>query len=955
MTDLSVRTTPRRIYVLIAFVLLVACGTIAASVLLIDTMDELSSSLSVHARDIRTEAALAHLWAEELIDGDPDVDPADIEKHFSAADRAVQLLAERLSSARRNIFLSSLSDIEPLLAVVSGDLAATRDIARTRIASPGQSKSGSPLDQRNDEAFHALMSATMKLEGRLFAAINAQRRTFHAIQSVLVGMSIIFAILSALAVRRHDRMRAADFAIIADRNGQLRANEQQLLASNQQLRATEQQLRASNQQLLANEQQLRASNQQLRATEQQLRATNQQLLAHQQALASSERRYRMLFSNMGEGVALHTIIHAPDGSPINYEITDVNAQYEAIIGIGRDQAVGKLSTDVYGTPRPPYLEEYARVAETGVPFRFEAYFPPLGRHYQISVSSFEPGSFATIFSDVTEQKKAEEILRKNEVRLASLLEISQYRGDSLHDLFDFALAKALALTASSNGCLFLYNPDTCRLELSSSSCAGRPGCSRSGEHAECLVEEMGLLRDATLRKAPIILNDMPADASAHAERPFSRCMIVPLLIEDRVVAVVAVAHRETPYETTDVRQLTLMMDTVMRIAERKRIEEETGLLETRMQKLESLGVLAGGIAHDFNNLLTAVLANISLAALSARDQTDVTRRLTEAERAVLRARDLTQQLLTFAKGGAPVKKIADLATVIQDACHFAVRGTNARCDFAFAPDLWHAEVDSGQIGQAINNLVINAVQAMPSGGVVAITSNNFVAEPDSDFRLQPGRYIRTTIRDNGIGIPSEYLQKIFDPYFTTKQKGSGLGLAVTHSIIRNHAGAITVDSSPGVGTAFDIFLPAAHTTAPAEHWSNRTVPTGSGRILIMDDEEFLRSTGREILETAGYDVAAAPDGDEAIRLYKEARDAGRPFDLVILDLTIPGGMGGRETLDNLRSIDPEVKAIVSSGYSNDPIMSDYGKFGFRGIIAKPYKIEDFFAAVTRVLGEQTKR
>lgn len=383
------------------------------------------------------------------------------------------------------------------------------------------------------------------------------------------------------------------------------------------------------------------------------------------------------------------------------------------------------------------------------------------------------------------------------------------------------------------------------------------------------------------------------------------------------------------------------------ITESKKIEEEL----IKAQKLESLGVLAGGIAHDFNNLLTAILGNVNLARMYVRPGDKVTTRLEEAEKASLRAKDLTQQLLTFSKGGAPVKKTTSISDILTDSVKFALRGSNIRCMFSIPDNLWPVEIDEGQISQVIHNLIINACQAMPSGGTIRVSAENVLLGPDHDLSLTLnfGKYVCLAVADEGHGIQSHLLSKIFDPYFTTKMKGSGLGLATSYSILKNHDGLLTVDSDLGAGATFRIYLPvSAKTELEKKSAKERPIP-GHGRILVMDDEEILRDFVGELLELLGYDVNFACDGVETITAYSRAREEGQPFDCVLMDLTIPGGLGGKETIQKLKELDPNVKAIVSSGYSDDPVMADFRKYGFCGVVAKPYDAEQLSEVLHKII------
>ena len=381
------------------------------------------------------------------------------------------------------------------------------------------------------------------------------------------------------------------------------------------------------------------------------------------------------------------------------------------------------------------------------------------------------------------------------------------------------------------------------------------------------------------------------------------------------------------------------------------ITDEQTIMEERLRasKLDSLGILAGGIAHDFNNILTAVIGNISFARMFAEPGNKQYSRLEEGEKAALRAKDLATQLLTFSKGGTPVRQTASLPELIQDSSAFALRGSNVRCEFDMAEDLHAVEIDQGQFSQVIHNLVINAVQAMPDGGVLRINAENISLDTESNIPLPYGKYAHLILKDHGAGISQDAIQHVFDPYFTTKEKGTGLGLATCYSIVKRHDGLITVESEVGEGTEFHIYLPASDKQILPVTDDNEEPIEGQGRILVMDDEEIIRELAVTSLEFLGYRVDAVEDGETCITSYQAAREKQDPYNVVIMDLTIPGGMGGVEAIQKLRELDPNVTAIVSSGYSSGPVMANYKEHGFKGVVAKPYKVEDLAKALSTLL------
>lgn len=394
---------------------------------------------------------------------------------------------------------------------------------------------------------------------------------------------------------------------------------------------------------------------------------------------------------------------------------------------------------------------------------------------------------------------------------------------------------------------------------------------------------------------------------------------------------------------------------VVDITTRKEMEEELNQRRMehdnlRIEKMNSIGILAGGIAHDFNNILTVILGNLSLAKRKIRSgpadvNSNVMKYLEETERASRQAMNLTKQLLTFAKGGSPILKECSIEETLKESVTFALHGSNIISKYNISDDLQSVEIDEGQINQVIHNITINAVHAMPMGGTIKIDAENVESCEVCSLPLREEGYVKISFEDSGIGIPNEYLSKIFDPYFTTKQQGSGLGLATSYSIIARHGGCITVDSEIGKGTTFSIYLKASNKKESNMLVTPKIEPCGRGRILVMDDQISIREFLKDSLISLGYEVICAKDGIEAVSLFREAE---KPFDLVILDLTVPGSMGGRETIEKIKEIDVNVKAIVSSGYNNDPIMSNPELHGFKGVIAKPYSTEELFEVIRKI-------
>ncbi|MEA3213009.1 MAG: two-component system, cell cycle sensor histidine kinase and response regulator CckA [Chthoniobacter sp.] len=521
--------------------------------------------------------------------------------------------------------------------------------------------------------------------------------------------------------------------------------------------------------------------------------------------------------------------------------------------------------------------------------------------------------FATRAAAEIERKRSEEALAAEKERLAVTL---RSIGDG-------------CITLDNEGKIIMVNPVAERLT----------GWTQDGAAGKPVSEVLHLLDERTRRRCQHTLQRIAQNGQA--EDMGGPTILVPRVGEERLVE-----SSSAPIRDRSGRKVGVVI--VLRdVTERQRLEEE----RQKAEKLESLGVVAGGIAHDFNNILTAILGNITLALTTGLEQT-VAERLSSARTATHRAQELAGQLLTFARGGAPVKEPTDVSRLLSDTVDCTLAGSHTVPDFHFSEGLWPVEADPGQLSQVIANLTTNADQAMPSGGTIHITAENLdLGDEPSVISLAAGRWVRFSLKDHGVGIQEQYLKKIFDPYFTTKPKGSGLGLATAYSVVKNHGGVIVVESEPGRGSTFSVYLPASDKPLKPVPTPDLPVPTGTGRVLVLDDEEAICMLVTCALEPLGYEVTEVQDGAIALAKYEEAMKEGRKFDLVISDLTMPGRMSGHEAIKRLRELDPEVRAIVSSGYANDPVMSRHEEYGFCGMIAKPYEIDALGRKVAEIMAQ----
>lgn len=460
-------------------------------------------------------------------------------------------------------------------------------------------------------------------------------------------------------------------------------------------------------------------------------------------------------------------------------------------------------------------------------------------------------------------------------------------------------------------------------------------------------------QEATGRPIEEVVRFLDDDRNGNGDHPVIHVLrggialhpLHPSSVCDRMLNERPVVYSVSPLRRSDGNLLGTVV--ILRdMTERIKLDQE----RLKASKLDSLGRLAGGIAHDFNNLLTAILGNLSMIQTWMNPKDHLFPFVSEAENASLRAKSLSLQLLTFAKGGSPLKKPLALQQLVFESANFALSGSSTLCHCDIPDNLWQVNADEGQIGQVVHNLALNAQQAMPAGGTLTIRGENVSMSEEEAARITlptPGKYVKLTLQDCGNGIPPYALHKIFDPYFTTKPTGCGLGLSTAYSVIKNHHGTITASSVPGQGSTLTIYLPA-HGEAPAATVPSLSLGNREGRILVMDDEESIRLLLGEMLRYLGYEVQCVAEGKEALNRYQEAYHAQRPFSAVILDLTVPGGLGGKDIMRQLQEFDPHVKGIVASGYCNDPVISSYSTFGFHGVVAKPFRLTELSQVLQQV-------
>lgn len=618
--------------------------------------------------------------------------------------------------------------------------------------------------------------------------------------------------------------------------------------------------------------------------------------------------YRSLFETAPVEVHIWQVIRDARGAIVTWRLVDANRAALSAWGREYQDVVGKTTDEIFpgADPVGTFLPIVREIMETGLPKQWEMAFGGTGQVLRM-VSSPVSDCFVSTGFDVTAER-AQQL--KLERALEQVMQATQAGGVGL---WDWDLRTNQVHYSDEWKRQLGYEPDEIGDQFDE---------WQSRVHPNDLIP--------TMAKAQAAIQDR--------RKPYE--------------VVVRMRHKDGTYRTIfaqssivrdDAGRPHRMVGSHIDITEQRRLEERVG----EAQKLESLGTLAAGIAHDFNNLLTALTGNLSLLRVTPAGAPEALSLLKALEDATGRATALTKQLLTFAKGGAPVRDVAPIGELVVESATFVTRGSKARCRFAVADDLAAVNADAGQLSQVIGNLAINAMQAMPHGGTIDIQASNTALAGDEPVGLPAGRYVCITVADEGVGIAPENLPRIFDPFFTTKPGGSGLGLSTSYAIVARHGGRLAVASTPAVGTVFTLYLPASDAVASVP--TAPRIVTGSGHVLVMDDDETIRLLVLRMLARLGYTADASANGAEALQRYSEAKAAGSGYDVVILDLTIPGHDGGEQVLQQLREHDPEVAAIVASGYADDAVLAHYEEHGFRGRLQKPFDLASLSNELARVL------
>lgn len=620
----------------------------------------------------------------------------------------------------------------------------------------------------------------------------------------------------------------------------------------------------------------------------------------QQKLENQEKKYLELFNTMTEAFAYHEVICGEEGKPKDYRFLNINPSFERLTGLSKETLIGRTVLEVMPQTESYWIEKFGNVALTGESLAYTNYSAALNRHYRVVAYQPRKNYFAVLFTDVSELKNIEKNLYIEKELLAVTL---QSIGDGV-------------ITTDVHGNIMLMNTVAENLTGWTKSEAEGQNIKKilhitnetSGEVCENLIEK-------------VLDTNVIVEWSFHS------------ILTSRDESTLTISISGAPIR--DSNNLTIGVVIIFR----DRTEKQKLLdISHNAQKLQSLGILAGGIAHDFNNLLGGIYGYIDLCLETLSEPRSI-RLLKKASSTIHRAQALTQQLLTFAKGGEPDAKVQELFPMITEAVEFALSGSNVSFELQVESNLWPCKIDKNQITQVIDNIVINAKQAMPSGGSVLIKASNLNLPPKNHPILTQQKYVQLCIEDNGPGIPRELQCKIFDPFFTTKPKGHGLGLATCYSIIKQHQGFIDVFSELGKGTTFILYLPAGEFPILSEEYLPPSSQPGKGTILVLDDEECIRESLTLSLQLLGYEALAFETGEDLVNYYSTDNHAEGIIGM-LFDLTIPGGMGGVETLSEIRKINPQLPIFVSSGYADIPVMKNPTDYGFTASIGKPFQRHD---------------
>jgi PAS domain S-box-containing protein len=651
-----------------------------------------------------------------------------------------------------------------------------------------------------------------------------------------------------------------------------------------------------------------------------IRDCTQQKLTELESVKVAD-RFRAMIDTAPYGAHLYEL--ATDGKLI---FIGANSSADTILQVKNEQFIGKTIEEAFpnlvGTEIP---DAYRNVALSGKSFNTEqiTYSDDRGIVGAFEVCAFQtaPNKIAALFRDITEKKKSEEALRRSREEV-------------------FKERERIAVTLSSIGDGVITTDTDARILFLNPVAEAITGFHAAEAIGRPLADVFHIVNETTRKPC-----ESPVEKVLKTGAIQELANHTLLLSRDGREILLADSGSPIKDERGNVFGVVLVFSDV---TEKRKMQDT--LQQT--QKLDALGILAGGIAHDFNNLLGGIFGFIDLALLSRSIDKITTEYLDNAMRALGRARSLTRQLLTFSKGGAPMRKSGSLERVVKESALFALSGSNMTCRFTFDAGLRACEFDENQISQVIDNLVLNAQQATPMGGAIDVSVKNVRESAGGPHALAEGDYIMITVKDYGIGIPLDIMPRIFDPFFTTKQRGHGLGLATAYSIVRKHEGSIEAESVQGKGATFRIFLPASPQTPASVPREPQGTYTGSGRILIMDDEDFIRDTVSAMLRSLGHEPVCVKNSEEAIAVLAQEKATGLAFVLIILDLTIPGGIGGKDVLARIRAIDETVPVVVASGYSEDQVMATPKDFGFTGSISKPFTVKEINALLSSLFKKE---